>query len=250
MPELPSPATNRPLIGITPSHEKDQLRLSARYLDAIWQAGGLGVLLPYTEDATRLAAYAVLFDGFLFSGGGDPDPALYGQKVDDGLAAHLDIDPARDAFEAALFQAVYHAPAAKPILGICRGMQAINVFLGGTLYPHIEGHRQSEPREARPQTVHLTKGGFLHRLCGQNSLQVNSFHHQAVRGPAPGLVVDAVCTDGIIEAFYAPAHPFLVGVQFHPECYFHTEDTTPHAKKLFAAWMNACRRGRTACTNL
>lgn len=224
----------RPLIGVVPSCVGGRPTVSARYLDAVWRAGGLGVMLPYTTDADRLADYAALFDGFLFSGGVDLDPALYGEAL---TGQQVEIDPDRDAFEAALFRVVY--PAQKPILGICRGIQAINVWLGGTLYQHMEGHSQAQPGEERPQHLSLTENGFLHRLCGKTELWVNSFHHQAVKDPAPALRVDAVSDDGFIEAAYAPDHPFLVAVQFHPEIY-NALPTDDHSHLLFEAFVRAC----------
>ncbi len=227
----------RPLIGVAPSHDGERPMASTRYLDAVWRAGGLAVILAYTEDEARWAEYAALFDGFLFSGGVDVDPALYGDTT---RLDSVEIDAARDTFEAGLFRAVY--PTGKPILGICRGIQAINVFMGGTLHQHIEGHRQTVSGEERPQTVTVTEGGLLHRLCGKTSLAVNTFHHQAVKTLAPALAVDALCAeDGHIEAAHAPSHPFLLAVQFHPEIYNHREDDD-HSRCIFEAFVGACSR--------
>ena len=224
---------NRPLIGVSPSCVGGRPTVSGLYLDAIWRAGGLGVMLPYTDDPARWEAYAALFDGFLFSGGVDIDPARYGEIA----LPCVEIDPSRDAFEAGLFAAAY--PTGKPILGICRGVQVINVFLGGSLYQHIEGHSQATPREVREQAITVEKGSLLWRICGKKSLTVNSFHHQAVKSPAPTLAVAARAADGCIEALWAPAHPFLFGVQFHPEIYAGLPDDD-HAAAIFAAFLGAC----------
>ncbi len=224
----------RPLIGIAPSHEGDRPTVSQRYMDSVWRAGGVAVILSYTEDPEKLAEYAALFDGFLFSGGVDVDPARYGEEKQ---FDSVEIDTVRDTFEDGLFRAVY--PTGKPILGICRGIQAINVFLGGTLYQHMEGHRQTESGETRNQSVNLTEGGLLARLCGKSEIRVNSFHHQAVKDLAPGLMLDGVAADGTVEAVHAPKHPFLLAVQFHPEIYNACPDDD-HSRLIFEAFVGAC----------
>ncbi len=226
---------HRPLIGIAPSHNGDRPTVSQRYLDAIWRAGGLGVILPYTEDPDKLAEYAALFDGFLFSGGVDVDPALYGEEKQ---FDSVEIDAARDAFEMGLFKAVY--PSKRPILGICRGIQSLNVFRGGTLHQHIDGHSQTGDPEARPQAVTVTEGSMLHRISGKTELMVNTFHHQVVKEPAPGLVVDAISPEGYIEALHDPAHPFFFAVQFHPEIYNHLSGDD-HSRYIFEAFIDACK---------
>ncbi len=200
------------LIAVSPSYVEGRPTVSSFYLDAVWRADGVGVMLPYTDDGEKALDYAALFDGFLFSGGVDIDPTLYGEeKCFDGVQ----IDRARDAFERRLFAAVY--PTGKPILGICRGLQAINVFLGGTLYQHLEDHMQSVPGDVCEQKITVEKGSMLHRICGKSAFCVNTFHHQAVKDVAPNLAVDARAHDGCIEALHDPTHPFLLALQFHPE---------------------------------
>ncbi len=231
----PASAPRRPLIGIAPSHNGDRPTVSSRYLDAVWRAGGLGVILSYTVDSAKLAEYAAIFDGFLFSGGVDVNPVLYGEekKFDS-----VEIDDERDAFEKGLFEAVY--PTGKPILGICRGIQSINVFLGGTLHQHIDGHSQAGNGENRAHTVTVYEGSMLHRLCGKTEIAVNSFHHQVVKDLSPKLTADAVNPDGYIEAAHAEGHPFLLGVQFHPEIYNGLPDDD-HSTLIFGAFLEACR---------
>ncbi len=225
----------RPLIAIAPSHNGDTHFTRARYLDAVWRAGGLAVVLPYTTDRERLREYSVIFDGFLFSGGVDVNPSLYGEEKQ---FDSVEIDDERDAFEQALFAAAY--PTGKPILGICRGIQSVNVFLGGTLHQHIEGHRQTENGENRPQDISVVEGSLLHRICGKTALRVNSFHHEAVKDIAPGLEIDAISPDGYIESMHSPTHPFLFCVQFHPEIYNDCPDDD-HSRAIFEAFVNACR---------
>ncbi len=227
--------TSRPLIGIAPSRKDIYMRLSKHYLDAVWRAGGLGVILSYTEDKEKLAEYAATFDGFLLSGGVDLDPVLYGEvKQFDSV----EIDAERDAFELALLDAIY--PTEKPILGICRGIQTLNVYLGGTLHQHMEGHSQTESGRIRGQHVTILPGTMLSALVGKTETMVNTFHHQAIKDVAPSLVVNAVSDDGFVEVVHDPNRRFLLATQFHPEIY-HAEPDDDHSMAIFTAFVNACR---------
>ena len=227
--------SKRPLIGIAPSRDGEKVMLAQRYMNAVWRAGGFPVILGYTTEPEKLSEYAETLDGFLFSGGVDVDPRQYGEEK---MFDSVEIDEQRDAFEIALFAAVY--PTGKPILGICRGIQSINVCLGGTLHQHMEGHRQSVSAEERTHIVHIEEGSMLHRLCRKREVRVNTFHHQAVKDVAPGLTVDAVSEDGFVEAVHMEDHPFLFAVQFHPECYNHVEDDD-HSREIFSAFVKACK---------
>ncbi len=227
---------DRPVIGILGSHDGAELRTPARYLNAVWQGGALGVTLVYTTDEEKIRGYVDSCDGFLYSGGVDVDPVRYGEtKQFDSV----EIDEARDAFEFAMFPAVY--ASGKPILGICRGIQSINVALGGTLYQHMDGHQQTQPGTERHQLLRLTAGTPLADICGKSEIYVNSFHHQNVKQLAPGLVTDGVSGDGYIEAFHDPRHRFLLAVQFHPEIYCACPDDD-HAARIFRAFADACRQ--------
>jgi putative glutamine amidotransferase len=223
------------LVGIAPSRDGDKAMMAMRYMDAVWYAGGLPMVLSYTTDPAKLSEYAEICDGFLFSGGVDVDPVKYGEvKQFDSV----EIDEARDTFEEALFRAIY--PTKKPILGICRGIQSINVWMGGTLIQHLDGHRQSAPAQEPTHSVQVTEGSMLHRLCGKTEIMVNTFHHQAVKNLAPALTADAVSPDGFIEAAHEEGHRFLFATQFHPECYWHVEDDD-HSVAIFRAFLDACR---------
>ena len=225
----------RPLIGVVSSREGGKMMLNKVYLDAVWAAGGHPVILAYTTDPEKLAEYAAIHDGFLFSGGVDVDPVLYGEEKQ---FDSVEIDHERDAFEKGLFSAVY--PTGKPILGICRGIQSINVWLGGTLHQHIEGHRQDVLPEERIHPIRITEGSLFHSLCGKDEVMVNTFHHQAVKTPAPALTVDAVGPEGYVEVVHEEGHRFLLGVQFHPEFYCGRDDDD-HSTAVFTAFVNACR---------
>ena len=228
-------SAKRPLIGIVPSHSDGKLKLNQVYLDAVWQAGGLGVVLSYTTDQEKLAEYAEIFDGFLFSGGVDVNPIYYGEEK---RFDSVEIDLARDSFENALFQVVYETK--KPILGICRGLQSINVWLGGTLHQHIEGHKQSEPGVVRTHDVNVVEGTLFHSLCQKDTVKVNTFHHQAIKTLADSLTADAVSFDGYVEVIHQEGHPFLLAVQFHPE-YYHKSEDDDHSSLLFKAFVEACQ---------
>lgn len=191
-----------PLILVSSGRFMDTLsmwrRQSELYADCLSAAGGAGVLCS-GGDTDALAGRC---DGLLLAGGGDLHPARYGQ---DRTCDFLSIDPVRDAEEQALFEAFY--ARGKPVLGICRGVQAINVFLGGTLRQHVEGHANC------CHAVRCT--GQLADLLG-DSLSVNSYHHQTVERIAAGLTAAACAPDGVVEALVHRSAP-LLGVQWHPE---------------------------------
>ena len=226
----------RPKIALMGSltESKKMISVNMDYLRAVWHAGGVGVLLPMTENEHLIDEYAKEFDGFLFCGGVDIDPSYYNEPKDERT---VDICPERDRFEYLMFHAVHHI--GKPILGICRGEQVINVFMGGKLCQHIDGHRQSSERAVHEQKAELTQDGMLYRLLGQEKILTNSFHHQVVSTLADGLVCDAVSDDGYIEAYHEKEHMVLLGVQWHPECYHHLDETS---SKIFAAFIDAARQ--------
>ena len=227
--------TKRPLIGMVSSRDGGKMMMNLTYMNAVWFAGGLPVVLAYTTDPDKLAEYASIFDGFLFTGGVDVDPVKYGEEK---MFDSVEIDSVRDEFEEALFKAVY--PTGKPILGICRGIQSINVWMGGTLHQHLDGHRQDVSPEERTHPIAIHEGSMLHRICGKTEVMVNTFHHQAVKTPAPALTVDAVSPEGYIEAAHEEGHRFLFATQFHPEFYWNREDDD-HSAAIFKAFVGACR---------
>ncbi len=236
--------TQKPIIGITPSHDLSTGDLSQRptYLRAIAAAGGLPLLLPLEgqqEDWERLAA---LCDGILFSGGPDLHPFLFGEETRAFCGA---VSPARDAMELGLLQAAMVLK--KPVLGICRGIQLINTGLGGSLWQDLPSQAPGNPPLAHKQPfhytspshyVHIEEGSLLWELSGGRArLAVNSMHHQAIRVLASGLRVCARASDGIIEAVELPGYPFLLGVQWHPEYLWETDEA---ARALFQRFTAAC----------
>lgn len=224
----------RPLIGITCSKTAEgKIAMSQNYLNSVWEAGAIGVFLAYTQDEDKLAEYSQAFDGFLFGGGDDMDPARYGEQK---MFDNVEIDADRDQFELGLYQHV--KATGKPILGICRGIQLLNVAEGGTLYQHIDGHRQEKPGTETEQRVNVAQGSMLHDLTGEQSLLVNSFHHQNIKDIAPTLAVDAISEDGYIEAAHMPGHKFFFAVQWHPEIF---RQSSVAMQKVFSAFVDAAR---------
>lgn len=226
-----------PLIGITTygRGEENRFYLPAQYVDAVRRAGGVPLLLPPGEPhAESLLAQ---LEGLILTGGGDLDPALYGGAPHPTIYR---VDPERDKSEIALVK--YSVQSALPTLGICRGNQVINVALGGTLIenlPDVVGettlHRLL-PREPTEHPIKLTPGCHLAELLFQEEFLAPSWHHQAIRQPAPGLKVVGQAPDGTPEAVELSDHPWLIGVQWHPELAAADE---PLHQKLFNALVSA-----------
>ncbi|HXZ00462.1 MAG TPA: gamma-glutamyl-gamma-aminobutyrate hydrolase family protein [Stellaceae bacterium] len=212
--------------------------LRENYCDAVTRAGGLPILLPHAPE--QAPAYLALIDGLVVTGGAfDVDPALFGAET---RHASVTTKDRRTAFELAITRGAVAAD--KPVFGICGGQQLLNVALGGTLIQHIPdevpealAHEQPNPRTEPGHVVTVSEGTVLRRIIGMAELAVNSAHHQAVKTLAPGLVVDALAPDGVIEGIEDPRRRFLIGVQWHPE-YFISEGDS----RLFAAFIAAARR--------
>lgn len=234
-----------PLIGITihPTNAPDRNVLDtlvAAIVKAVERAGGLPLLIPLALDETTLRALYTRLDGVLFSGGGDIDPKHYGGQLTAQVGG---VDSERDRTELTL--ARWAAAEAKPLFGICRGSQVLNVALGGTLYcdvsEHPGAHRHTYapnlPFDLRPHAVQVEEDSLLARVLGEPMAQVNSLHHQASKEIAPGLRVVARAPDGLVEALEIIAHPFALTVQWHPECL----PEAPEMRRLFEAFVQAAR---------
>ena len=241
----------KPLIGITgglspviESMTMDHMplqrhRLNDSYIQAVIQAGGIPVILPVCEDPALMQALADRVDGVLLSGGDDLDSNIYGKRPTGKLGT---VCPRRDAAELALAEYVLHHTD-KPLLGICRGVQVLNVALGGTLHIDLpslgtESHSLNMyPRSQVTHPVRVEEDSALARILGSGGEHwVNSFHHQAVDAPGEGLIVTAhAIPDHVIEAVELPGERFVIGVQWHPEELRTSED----AAKLFRAFIEA-----------
>jgi len=227
----------KPLIAVFPrieersNHNGMAVLCQAEVMEAITRCGGIPVIVQPVSDPADLAEYVERFDGFFVPGGvPDLDPSLYGEER---IPECGDRDEVRDRFETALIPLIVAAD--KPIMGICRGCQAINVSLGGTLWqdlpvqvqafmdeetPRIR-HLQPRPFEPASHTVQVQGGTLMARVFGLGEqggeLAVNSVHHQSVKNLAPGLVVNATAPDGVVEGIEMPGKRFVIGYQWHPE---------------------------------
>ncbi|MCX8024275.1 MAG: gamma-glutamyl-gamma-aminobutyrate hydrolase family protein [Thermanaerothrix sp.] len=232
----------RPLIGITLGRKfKDDERLftiSETYIAAVERAGGVAVLLPALADIEAVQMVRQRLDGLLLTGGADVDPALYGGQSHPSVYG---VDPSRDATEIALVRMAVES--GWPFLGICRGIQVINVALGGTLYvdlPEQLGTQVAHRSEENGHPVRIDPDSRLAGLVKATEIQVNSYHHQGIERLAPELRATGWAPDGLIEAVELPGHPFGLGVQWHPE---RRPDSPPHFV-LFQALVQAARDGR------
>ena len=251
----------RPLIGITtqslhsidgiPADLPTSWMMNQRYLHAVVAHGGLPVMIPLlARDEPTLRALFDRLDGVLIPGGVDLDPASFGESRHP-LCGRVDQD--RDEVELALTR--WAIAERKPLFGLCRGLQVINVALGGTLYQDISAQRPDSlkhdyfpnagyARDYLAHDVELAPGSRLRDLLGAASQPVNSMHHQAIRDVAPGLVVSATAPDGVVEAVELDrGDQFLLGVQWHPES---IEFVDPACRHLFAGFIYAASRHRHA----
>ena len=231
----------QPVIGLTLDHEPaggwskfPWYAIRENYCNAVRHAGGLPVLLPHEPDAAEL--YLDRVDGLIVTGGGfDVDPALFGATSRHPTVTTKD---RRTAFELSATRGAL--ARGMPVLGICGGQQLLNVALGGTLIQHIPDevadalpHRQPNPRSEPGHEVCIVAGTLLHRIAGAERLAVNSAHHQAVKDAGPGVVIDAVAEDGVIEGIEDPRRHFCLGVQWHPE--FEINEADRHIFRAFVA---------------
>lgn len=233
---------SKPIIGVLPlfDSEKDSLWMLPGYMEGIENAGGVPAMLPLTASDEELNALLSVCSGFLFTGGQDVNPALYGAQKSPHCG---EICTARDEMETALLKKALAAD--KPILGICRGIQIINAALGGTLYQDLETehpseteHHMSPPYDRGVHSVIVLKDSPLGDILKTDTLKVNSYHHQAVCTLAPALTEAARSEDGLIEAVYMKDKRFVLAVQWHPEFSFRTDE---NSKKIFSAFVAACK---------
>lgn len=185
------------------------------YLEAVRKTGAVPVIVPCL-DVELVPFYAERLNALVLSGGGDVDPCHWGEMAQRGLGQ---IVPERDQFELALSR--WAVANDIPLLAICRGMQVLNVALGGSLYQDIRGNRalhyQNAPRDYPIHEVLVNSDTLLFSIVREQVVRVNSFHHQAVKKLGNGLKVGAVSRDGMIEAVELPGKRFILGVQWHPE---------------------------------
>lgn len=226
------------VIGVVPlwDDEKESLWMLPNYLDAILSENALPIVFPLTTDEKDIKQLASMCDGILFTGGHDVSPSVYGEQKRDVCGEPC---AARDTMEGILLDICIQAQ--KPALGICRGIQFFNAYLGGTLYqdlptdsPSTVEHHMSAPYDKYIHTVSLIKETPLYDLLRVDTLPVNSYHHQAIANLSPKLKPMAIAEDGIVEAVYLPEHPFLWAVQWHPEFLYGCDEPS---KKIFREFL-------------
>ena len=242
----------KPLIGVTPDFNAGDRKewggreptyfLRARYVRAVEDLGGIPIVLPLVADLGARRRLLSHIHGLLLTGSGpDLAPELYGERQRYKFRV---MSQRRATFELEMAQMARAADL--PLLGICGGMQALNVAFGGSLYQDIDAqrpqplrHRQSLPATQLTHAVCIAPKSLLHRIVKTKTLRVNSSHHQSVKAVAPSLTATAVAPDGVIEAIESSSQRFLLGIQWHPEFLF---DRHQRHRRLFEAFLEAARR--------
>ena len=235
-----------PLIGITSNYSSMPLSLltsstlQRSYISAVIRAGGLPVIIPSDITEAGWKELVTRLDGILFSGGGDISLDNFEGEEHPAIDG---IEPPRDAIEIGMVREA--VASAKPFLGICRGLQSVNVALGGTLYTHIPAqvpnslvHNQPSGgdwhnRTVLSHTVSIQPGSYLAKLTGETEMGVNSFHHQGLGQIANGFKVVGRASDGVVEAIESVDSAFIFGVQWHPEDMYSTDVNMLNLFKMF-----------------
>lgn len=223
----------KPKIGIVICGFINQKQfVSNAYIQSIRYSGGIPIILPLVRSDQMLQDYINLCDGFLFCGGNDITPLLFGQEP---MRGNGKTNISLDLFQIRLMRQILKAK--KPVFSICRGMQIFNVACGGSIFQDISTHtsshlnhmQESDSRNDISHKIKTMSDSALRKYIGRY-LYVNSFHHQAVDKIGKHLMVCARSSDGIAEAIEMPEHPFAIGVQWHPECMYRT---SPEMRVLF-----------------
>lgn len=231
----------KPVIGIVPLIDDvlNRYWMLPNYMVGVEQAGGLPLILDVTKDRSILSQEAGLCDGILFTGGEDIHPSMYNEMP---LLEDMKFMPVRDAMESLLMHQMLVRN--KPLLGICRGHQLLNVVLNGTLYqdlltqhPGSLQHRQTQPHHLPCHKVYVQEGTPLHDVLKRTCIEVNSLHHQGVKDLGSALQTMAVSEDGVVEAVYMPGKKFVWGIQWHPERMLESETSI----KIFRSFVDSCK---------
>ena len=212
---------NKPLIGISQGYSEKKNSVNNTYVNSVLMNGGVPYIIPVTDDVEVLRQITAQLDGIIFTGGEDFAPAYFGQEEHEKLG---EVNVTRDTYDLTLFKLAKDRNI--PILGICRGLQLINVAMGGTLYqdlpsqkPSDINHRQDEEGTIATHSVSIVEGSMMHQILGQKEVQVNTFHHQAIEKLAPGLKIVGWANDSVPEMIEAYPSRQIIGTQFHPEIF-------------------------------
>ena len=220
--EAQSPlVSNKPLIGISLGWSETKNSVNNTYVNSVLMNGGVPYLIPVTDNVEVLRQIVAQLDGIIFTGGEDFAPAYFGEEEHEHLG---EVNVTRDTYDLTLFKLASDRNI--PTLGICRGLQLINVGMGGTLYqdlpsekPSDINHRQSEAGTVATHSVSVVEGSLMHQILGQKEVQVNTFHHQAIEKLAPGLKIVGWANDSVPEMIEAYPYRQIIGTQFHPEIF-------------------------------
>ena len=225
---------DKPLIGISLGYNTTKNSVNNTYVNSVLMNGGVPYLIPVTDDVEVLRQIVAQLDGIIFTGGEDFAPAYYGAEEHEMLG---EVNVTRDTYDLTLFKLATDRNI--PTLGICRGLQLINVGMGGSLYqdlpaekPSDINHRQEEEGTVATHSVSVVKGSTIHQILGKDEIQVNTFHHQAIRKLAPELKIVGWANDSVPEMIEAFPNRQILGVQFHPEIFTNAGDTL--LSKLFS----------------
>lgn len=212
---------NKPLIGISQGYSEKKNSVNNTYVNSVLMNGGIPYIIPVTDDVEVLRQITAQLDGIIFTGGEDFAPAYFGQEEHEKLG---EVNVTRDTYDLTLFKLASDRNI--PTLGICRGLQLINVAMGGTLYqdlpsqkPSDINHRQDEEGTVATHSVSIVEGSMMHQILGQKEVQVNTIHHQAIEKLAPGLKIVGWANDSVPEMIEAYPHRQIIGTQFHPEIF-------------------------------
>ena len=213
--------SNKPLIGISLGYSPTKNSVNNTYVNSILMNGGVPYLIPVTDDVEVLRQVVAQLDGIVFTGGEDFAPAYFGEEEHEHLG---EVNVNRDTYDLTLFKLASDRNI--PTLGICRGLQLINVGMGGTLYqdlpsqkPSDINHRQEEAGTVATHSVSVVEGSLMHQILGEKEIQVNTFHHQAIKKLAPGLKIVGWANDSVPEMIEAYPNRQIIGTQFHPEIF-------------------------------
>lgn len=233
-----------PIIAVTAFRdhkhcENPRVHLNTAYVNAVIRAGGTPLLIPVGIPVEQHHELLNRVDGLILTGGGDINPATYGRPMHATVSG---IDDARDEIDISLARLAIEMK--KPLLGICRGYQIINIVHGGTLFRDIASQKENAlfhacwndlPRDFEAHEVVLEPGSRLAEIIGKSPVSVNSLHHQGVETVGQGLKVVGTAPDSLVEAFEVPNHPFAIGVQWHPEAMPDRADMQAIFRALVAA---------------
>lgn len=234
----------KPVIGLTSQYNhlvnRKMIEINNTYVNAFIEGGGVPIIIPIVKDTDEIDSYLDLVDGLVFTGGDDISPLYFGEEPIKEIGS---ICTDRDKMELELFKRAYERKI--PILGICRGLQIINVALKGTIYqdifvqlPYFIAHVCTNNVHQGFHSINIKKDSILYEIFGKERMVVNSQHHQSIKDIGANLKVTATSVDGIVESIESTNEKFVLGVQFHPEAMIYNDK---EFVKIFNFFIDKCR---------